>query len=199
MRKIAYNSQRNNDDFGGQFRAYNQCFSTCAIMFMSHYSKQIAGDDDRFLKKYLFDAEATLNPQGLGARLRLKYKWIKGATSVWWLVQQEAINDYLHHYGVKGQAVFYDATMLIESLPEFAKLGPIILGTSKIGGLPGGHIILIVDYNAKTKSLVCHDPFGDARNQYGNTNGAYVEYDLEWITPYIQVSKDCCRCMRWVI
>ena len=199
MRKINYNSQRDNDDFGGRFKAFNQCFSTCAVMLMSFYSKNVAGGDDVFLKKYLYDIEATLNPSGLGARLKMKYKWIKGATSLWWLVQKDAITDYLHHFGTKGQAVFYDDNCLIGSLPDFATVSPFILGTSKLGGLPGGHIILVIEYNIKTGALVCHDPFGDARTNYKSTKGAYVEYPLGWITPFIQVSKDCCRILRWVI
>lgn len=199
MRKIAFNSQRDNDDFGGKFKAFNQCFTTSAIMLMSFYSKQIAGDDDIFLKKYLFDIEATLNPSGLGARLKLKYKWIKGATSYWWLVQKDAIEDYLHHYGVKGAAVFYDDNCLISSLRDFAVVGPFILQTNKLGGLPGGHIILVVDYNHEKKTLICHDPFGDARTNYKEHDGAYVEYGIDFLKEHIQITADCCRILRWVI
>lgn len=199
MRKIAYNSQRDNAEFGGRFKAYNQCFSTCAVMFMSHYTPQIAGDDDKFLSKYLYDIEATLNPSGLGARLKLKYKWIKGATSLWWLIQKDAINDYLHHYGVKGNACFYDAQLLIEQLPEFLRLGPVIIGTKRMGGLPGGHIILLVDYDRAKHEFIVNDPFGNATTNYKDHNGAAVRYPYDWLVPYIQSTADMCTCLRWVL
>lgn len=110
----------------------------------------------------------------------------------------ETKNDYLRHYGVKGSAMFHDGTALIGSLKDFAKIGPLILGTHKLGGLPGGHIILVVDYNAKTNCLVCHDPFGNAMTNYKDHDGAYVEYPVEWLTPSIELGDGLCRIMRWV-
>lgn len=37
----------------------------------------------------------------------------------------------------------------------------------------GGHIIVLIGYNAQTKMFTTHDPFGDVNTGYKNRNGAY--------------------------
>lgn len=37
----------------------------------------------------------------------------------------------------------------------------------------GGHIIVLIGYNAQTKMFITHDPFGDINTGYKNRNGAY--------------------------
>jgi uncharacterized protein YvpB len=55
----------------------------------------------------------------------------------------------------------------------------VIIGTFKLGGLPGGHIILLVgidDYD-----YIVNDPFGNANTNYKDKNGAGVIYPKELI------------------
>ena len=74
-----------------------------------------------------------------------------------------------------------------------------MMGTRKLGGLPGGHIILIADYDKESKSYICNDPYGDARTEYIYDNGFSVPYKHDWIVPYIEVIPGKCRCMHWGI
>ena len=63
----------------------------------------------------------------------------------------------------------------LDDLREKLKSGPVIIGTNKMGGLPGGHIILAVD-NTPDGKFYCNDPYGDANTGYKDPNGASVIY-----------------------
>jgi hypothetical protein len=204
MRKIGHNDQSDNFNFLKKLSGWIQCFSTTSWMFMSYYAKNIRADDDRGLMNYVDDVEATVGKPGIGEKVKQKYRWITGRTSMWWLVQREAIETYLWRNGVAGKIIFRDGDMLISSLPSVLRMGPVILGTHKMGGLPGGHIILAVDYDASIRSIIGNDPAGNARNKYADrhkkNSGHNVIYSLDWIRPYLKVPgvKDgYCRCMYW--
>jgi hypothetical protein len=197
MKQIGYNSQRNNYSFGGTFKAFWQCFSTSAWMLMSFYSSRYKADDDQGLAEYLDDVEWTIGKRGIAEKTiqKLKFK-ISGGSSYWWLVQKAGIEVWLSYQAdVVGECVFYDGTMPIAELADILKTNPVILATNKLGGLPGGHIILAVGYNALNDSLICNDPFGNARVKYQSENGEGVEYPIDWLKPYIEISKGKCRCM----
>jgi hypothetical protein len=92
-------------------------------------------------------------------------------------VQQEGINRLLAKKGIHKKAVFRSG--LLKDVDEALKKGPVIFGTKRIGGLSGGHIILILE---KVGTLyVCHDPFGDANTLYQSMQGAYVQYSSKMI------------------
>jgi len=196
MRQIGWNSQRDNQSFGGKFSASSQCFSTSAWMFICHYAKIIDAKDDEGLAQYVDDVEAMVGQSGIAERTiaKLKFK-ITGYTSLWWAIQEAGITEWLNDYKIPGRALFTDGEQ-ISMLSIYLKNGPVILGTKKLGGLPGGHIILAVDM--EDGGLICNDPYGDANGKYKDKNGEAVRYNYSWILPYINIGKNKCRLIRWI-
>lgn len=192
IHEIKYNSQRNNPDFKGQFPGWKQCFSTSAWMFMSNYTDTINGTDDIGLSKYLDDVEVKIGTPGIGEKVFEE----SGFSSFWWTVQKAGIEKWLHGAKVEGKAVFCDCSMGFFDLKDILDKGPVILGTNKLAGLPGGHIILVVGYD--DVNLICHDPYGDANSNYKNFNGANVKYPFSFIMPHVVYAQpDKVRCMYW--
>ena len=189
---INYNSQRDNINFGGKFPGFWQCFTTCAWMFMSYYSKSIDATDDNGLASYLDDVEMMIGKPGIGEKIKNKYKWITGHTSEWWLVQRNGIEAWLWRQGLRGNAVFRDLTVPFDDLRSLINGGPVILGTSKLGGLPGGHIILAIGYD--DDGIICHDPYGNALSQYESANGAGIMYPDIILKA---ATGEKIRCMYW--
>ena len=189
---IAYNSQRDNINFGGKFPGFWQCFTTCAWMLMSFYSDKYVATDDEGLSNYLDDIEVTAGKTGIGEKIKHKYKWITGHTSEWWLTQQAGIEEYLWRAGVKGNAVFRDMTASFDELRSLLDGGPVIIGTSKLGGLPGGHIILAIGYNSE--GIICHDPYGNAVTGYRSAAGGGVLYGDAYLRNF---TGEKIRCMYW--
>ena len=175
---IGYNSQRNNYSFLNMFPAWSQCFSTSAWMFMSFYSSKIKAEDDETLAVYVDDVEDSVGSPGVGEIIKRKYDWIKGRTSLWWLVQEAGITKWLNRFDVKGKAKFvnggtyFDVNMRLET-------GPVIIGTDKLGGLPGGHIILLIGLEGS--DYIVNDPYGNANTLYSDKNGKAVKYSQELI------------------
>ena len=158
MRKIGYNSQRNNPAVNG-IPGASQCFATVAWMFISFYRAGIKADDDAGLKKYI----AELTAQGAYR----EYEWLS---------QKNLIQKYLNDVLYLGVDLDTGAGLATPDELRFAlKCGPVIIGTKKMAGLPGGHIILGVDVLPDGK-ILCHDPYGDANTGYKDPNGENVIY-----------------------
>ena len=159
---------------------------------MSYYSKSIDATDDNGLAGYLDDVEMVIGKPGIGEKIRNKYSWIKGHTSEWWLVQQNGIEAWLWRQGLRGNAVFRDLTVPFDDLRSLIDGGPIILGTSKLGGLPGGHIILAIGYT--DEGIICHDPYGNAIKKYTSAAGANILYP----DGFLRIATgEKIRCMYW--
>ena len=187
QRLIAYNSQRDNYSFRGKFSGFRQCFSTCAWMFMSYYSKRIQAQDDKQLAWYVDQVEATVGAVGIAEKIRQRYQYIKGKTSQWWLVQKAGIEFILKSHSVKGHCVFSEKASW-QDLDACLKKGPVIVGTKKLGGLAGGHIILIVD--TARNGYIANDPFGDGLySNYQKTNGHGVFYGKQSLAPFAEIAK----------
>lgn len=167
---IGYNSQRDNFSFAGKFSAWSQCFSTSAWMFLSYYVKNCIAEDDKGLAQYVDDVEAQVGTAGIAERVMRKFAWITGFTSLWWLVHKEALEERIRATGRKGQIIFRESNGTWDELYKVTETGPAIVATHKLGGLPGGHIILSVAPG------FYHDPFGNAATGYADTNGANVNY-----------------------
>jgi len=194
IHEISYNSQRDNYNFSGKFSAWSQCFSTCSWMFMSYYSSLYDGSDDKGLRYYVDNVEATVGKKGIGEKVRKKFSWIAGRTSLWWLTQKDGIEHYLWTSGVKGQVVFVeDRKKSLDHLKLKVQNGPVILGTKKIGGLPGGHIILLV--GVSEKGFYVNDPFGNATKNYKDHDGDTILYPFEYIEKYL---GNVLRYIYWV-
>lgn len=190
---VGYNSQRDNLSFGGKFPGFWQCFTTCAWMLISFYTpEKYRFNDDTGLAGYLDDVEATVGKPGIGEAIRKKYNWITGHTSEWWAVQQAGITAWLNRAGVAGSAVFCDQTVDFADLPKLIERGPVILGTKKLGGLPGGHIILAIGY--EPGGIICNDPYGNAVTNYKGRNGEAAFYSDALLQP---ATGQKIRCMYW--
>ena len=179
---IGYNSQRDNDNFGGKFPGFSQCFSTSVWMLMSFYSLEIDALDDSALAKYVDDVEASVGTvPGLAEEMQKQDHSIVGRTSLFWEVQRAGLHLWLNNKGVKGQAIC-NYTASLSQARELLKDRPVIIGTSKMGGLPDGHIILGIGYD--DINIICHDPFGDMSTSYINSNGKEVYYPDKELVKY---------------
>lgn len=166
MRTIGYNSQRNNlkeNNLG----AYSQCFTTANWMRMSYYCDAIKAGDDASLADFLKQVETVLGP---------KIEAVPHP-SLYFDVQQKCVTSLLNLMGVPGRDVF-ESKVTVNRLYELLQFGPVTVGTNKLGGLPGGHIILAVDRD------VYNDPFGNANTNYTSDNGVGVIYKPEMIAPH---------------
>ena len=180
IHEIIYNSQRNNIDFGGKFKATWQCFTTCAWMFMSFFNPSINAEDDTELAKYLDDVEDSIGGHGIGEDMKEKVPWIKGDTSYWFLVQQAGIKKWFGKDGIPNNVIFTEG-LDFNSLPDILDKSPVILNTAGLGGTRG-HIILAIGYD--DLNIICHDPFGNAVKMYVEPNGAEVSYPKDWLYKY---------------
>ena len=176
LHEVDYNSQRDNFSFAGKFKGWIQCFSTCAYMLISYLTK-FDGKDDKTLARYVDDVEVTVGKPGIGEIVKRKYNWITGRTSLWWLTQKYGIEKWLWAEGLKGEAVFVDKKGDWQAVIDALKISPVILGTNKLGKLPGGHIILLTGF--RKGEFIVNDPFGDAKDNYSDHNGNSVVYSLE--------------------
>lgn len=184
MRKIEYNSQRDNYDFEGQFRGSCQCFSTSVWMFLSYFSPDIIAGDDKGLKKYVDDVSNIVGSPGIGELVASTDHSITGNSAYFWTVHKAAIekkfSDKLFKYPDK---VIFKNQITANDLIKAIVRSPVILGTRKLAGLPGGHIILVTDYDGE--DFICNDPYGDANTGYKNRNGEQVVYSKALLDGHI--------------
>ena len=189
---VKYNSQRNNKDFKSTFPGWKQCFSSASWMLMSFYTNKIDATNDIELSKYFDDVEITVGSKGIGEKI---FKGT-GSSSFWWTVQQAGITEWLNSKGISGEAVFRDCTMGFYDLKDLLDIAPVIIGTQKLGGLPGGHIILLTGYD--DVSIIANDPFGNANTLYKDFNGEKVHYDFKMIMEHVIFkAPDKIRCMYY--
>jgi hypothetical protein len=177
---IIYNSQRNNFDFAGQFRGSCQCFSTSVWMAMSYFNSAIIADDDIGLSRYVDDVSDVVGSAGIAEEIKKEVSGIVGNSAYFWQVQQAGMKKWMD--GTTGEAI-WEKNATYDRISELCEETPIVLGTSKLAGLPGGHIILAIG-NAGN-GLFFHDPYGDAVSWYKNPNGGEVIYPREFIEPAI--------------
>lgn len=182
MRKLGYNFQGNNPT-ANTINGWSQCFATSAIMLLSFYAPKIyRADDDELVKQYVLDiTKRSVDDE---------YEWS---------CQAKEIQKYLANAGVdKEVKLGIDlntgiGTVDIETLGLLLDEGPVIIGTKKMAGLPGGHIILGVDHNEE--GISCNDPAGDANTLYKSANGQGVMYKVRMFDAKYPLGP--IRCM-WV-
>jgi hypothetical protein len=175
MRAIKNNRQDNNNDFMGKFKGSVQCMSTSAWMLMSWYTDKYDATDDCSLAMYADDVNDEIGQAGIGEIIKRKFKWMTGNTAYYWEVHKSAIEKWLWKVGVKGQCV-YNENATFDSLIAILYDFPAMLGTSKLGGLPGGHVIVALYVDGDY--VVCNDPYGDANTNYRDKNGENVRYSI---------------------
>jgi hypothetical protein len=149
---------------------------------MSFYSFEIDALDDRQLAKYVDDVEISVGIiPGLAEELRKKNPKVTGYTSLFWEIQHAGLNKWLHEKGVQGNAML-NLNASFADIRQVLNSGPVVIGTNKMGNLPGGHVILGVGKD--DLSIICLDPFGDARNNYTDGTGDSVYYYDEFLKKY---------------
>jgi hypothetical protein len=165
MRIIKYNSQRNNTIIAG-INGSSQCFATVVWMLLGFYCPNVNAEDDNGLAEYIKDITANGSAH--------EYEWV---------AHQAEIQKYINNAGKN-----YTATLGIdlntgkglmspEQLRLLLAVGPVIIGTKKMAGLPGGHIILAVDF-IENGDIVCNDPYGNALTRFKDQNGQGVIYPV---------------------
>ena len=166
MRKVGYNCQRDNFTIDG-IPGSSQCFATSAWMFLSFYSPHYAAGDDVGLKQYISDVTATNSTN--------EYEWA---------AHQAMITKYMSRAGVSGTVKLGinldngNGLLTPTDLYDKLTIGPVIIGTKKMAGLPGGHIILGVDVAPNGAGVICNDPYGSALTGYSDHNGEAVIYPV---------------------
>ena len=193
---VKYNSQRDNFDFDGKFKGYQQCFSSSVWMLLGYLCpEEYDGSNDDQLKVYVDDVSNKVGSPGVGEEIFKKIgQDPKYNSAYFWEVHKAAMIKYLSEGGKNGTVVYLDANCTWDMLYSCIEKSPVVLGTDKMAGLPGGHIILVVGVTAEG-DLICHDPYGDANTGYKEKKGEYVVYRKDWITPFI--GKNHIRCMYY--
>ena len=168
MRSIGYNDQRDNFEVRG-IKGSSQCFATSIWMWLSFYFPLYLPNDDVQLKGYIEEVTK------------------RAASDAFeWDIHRAVAQEYLSRRDIKGTVktfIDYDrktddsiGTMSADDFKERLKDGPIVVGTKKMGGLPGGHIILAVD--VADDGILVNDPFGNALTKYSDKNGHGIIYPL---------------------
>lgn len=173
--EIGYNSQRDNFNFNGAFSGYSQCFSTSAWMLMSYFCPAgINVADDIGLAAYIRDVDTAVNADARVAKsIQDNDHTITGHTSLYWEVQKAGIQMWLSNRKINGQAITeYNASY--DRMKQLIDKGPVIIGTDKMAGLPGGHIILGIGKD--DANTIVNDPFGNAVLAYSVSDGSGCEY-----------------------
>ena len=174
--EVINNDQRDNPNWGGKFKSIWQCFSTSIWMLITYFIFQLQTAGDEGLKFYVDDVEANVGKKGIAEKFRKKHGIF---TSFYWPIQRAGFEKWMQIYGMKGTAVFENIPF--DKIPEYLKkYGPIVIGTKKIGGLSGGHIMLAIG-NEPGYGIRCNDPYGDANTNYRETNGAGVLYHYSYL------------------
>ena len=201
-RAIGFNSQRDNYDFGGQIVGNVQCFSTCAWMFMAYYASAIDAGDDEGLCRYVDDVEASVGETGSAEDVMREDKRIRdvvtrGTKSMFfWSIHRHAIEVFLHQRGVTGRCLFRE-TMTLDDVDKILEEGPVIIGTTALGGLKGGHVILLVEKARDKNAYYVNDPYGDARTRYRRHDGGGVLYARKRIEVHATRRGTVSRCLFW--
>jgi hypothetical protein len=186
MRTIGYRSQRKVTGFENVFPDSWRCFTASAWMFLSFYDSTIEVDDDEGFNEYLDDVEASIGKAGIAEEVQAEDRGVKGHTSTYFKVQQAGINKRIAEHAT------YDENYPIDQLGALVQEKPVIIRTYKLGGLPGGHMVLLVDYLPQCDSFRVNDPYGNAVNGYNNPNGNNVLYQMEFIKKAIDKGNGNC-------
>jgi hypothetical protein len=179
IHQVGYNSQRDNFNFAGKFPGWKQCFSTSAFMFASFYSDKVDAKNEEQLKWYVDQAEAGVGVKGIAEKVIRKLPWIpKSGSSYWWDVHKDLLQYIFDVHEVKKNVVWYNDAPFFSLDTSIGTGGPAIVGTSKMGGLPGGHIVLVIGID--DDSYYLNDPYGNPLSNYREHNGACIKVPKEW-------------------
>lgn len=164
--EIKYNSQRDNDSWGGKLQPWVQCFYTTCIMLLSRYIPDFEKREKE--TEYVDDIEVFVGKPGLGEQIIAK-EHLSGRSGQYWVVQQAGIMKYMALSGRKGKCIFSAAMPIAEVVDSIDAGNPVAVGTD----FGQGHVMLICGHDEL--GLFCEDPFGKGPD-YKDTNGHQVHY-----------------------
>lgn len=157
---MIYINQRKQKNWAGKLSGYRQCFYSAAVIFQSYFLTAIT-NWKTFYEEYVDSTEATVGKPGIAERL---FPNLTGRTGAFWAVHLAAIKE-----NVPFKNFQFKENLSFEELKKIIETRPAIIGTNKIGGLPGGHIIVAVR-NAPG-GVVVKDSYGNANTNYKDHNG----------------------------
>jgi hypothetical protein len=163
---MLYIDQRKQFNWSGKLHPHRQCFYSSAVMLLSYYLEE--AKEPEYYKQYVDDVEMSVGKPGVAEKY---FPRLTGRTGAHWHVHKKALELRLPLMNI----IFLEDQKLGFLKASLASNEPIIYGTTNIGGLPGGHIMVGVR-NFGVEGIVTYDPFGDARTNYQNHDGEGVVY-----------------------
>jgi len=169
---------------------------------MAYYAPAIDARDDKGLCRYVDDVETSVGEAGSAEAMmredrRMRDLVARGTKSMFfWAIHRHAIEGFLHREGVRGRCVFCE-TMTLDDVDSVLEDGPVIMGTTALGGLKGGHVILLISKARHKNAYYVNDPYGDARTRYRQHDGCGVLYARKRIERHGTRHGRVCRCMFW--
>jgi hypothetical protein len=171
-----HNSQGNNINFDKEISGWIQCFATSDWMFLSYLTDGYYDINDdvgiaRFLTTLLTGGEDVgAEPRPIPKNHDEMFLWSKNFDMIKKYLLIAGCNKKIEYSGDNGFS--------FDQIYGILKSRPMIIGTYKIGGLPGGHII-VADHIDPNGDIVVKDPAGDARMNYKAGSGDGAVYPLQ--------------------
>jgi len=169
---MIYINQRTKPNYDKKLHPHRQCFYASAVMFLSHYLPEAKSSS--YYDEYVDDTEATVGKPGIAEKY---FPRLSGRTGAFWQVHQKAIELRLPSH----QVIFHEKISLAFLRACLASNDPIIYGTTNLGGLPGGHVV-VAQKNFGNEGIITYDPFGDARTEYTTHDGEGVVYTEKFLS-----------------
>lgn len=158
---LTYYTQRNN--WGD---SYSECFPTSMVMAMVNNGVEKV---DPTLRKFMIDDLFAHFIELTYRSKEAKYYWDKEKDScIKWLNKSPYFNNSSKHYVAWIEGATYE-----QICKEIDEGYTVVLGTYKLGGLKGGHVLTVVGYD-ENRNFILYDPFGDPNTNYKSKNGKGV-------------------------
>ncbi len=160
---VQYFSQRDNESKDGVVNGSNMCNLTSLAMVMEYNGIDV-GNGTKQYEDRLYEIAKEL---GLGG-------------DNLWEKTEKVYEGIIEHIN-KLNSTNYQIIVTNEKREhkQFEDIAKSLINQHKpvitSGYFPNGHIITIVGYD--DTGWIAHDPYGDARTKYTNTNGRYVHYN----------------------
>ena len=173
MHNLFYVDQMKIDNLKGALKPSHECFPSSAAMFISWKNPNFWNMNQ--VNSYIDDVEANAGKTGIAETVK---GW-SGRSGAWWIVHLAAIRKYLPFANV-----IWDTGLTVEKLKLAVSVSPVLYSANKIGGLPGGYMFVVVDYNKSDDTFTLYDPFGNPNKNYSDRNGKGVKVTSSYLSKY---------------
>jgi hypothetical protein len=170
-RQYLCNDQNDNFNFDGKFYGSIQCFSTSCFQLASYLAPwRYQALNDIQLANYIRDI--------LKAHGEAPDNFKDTFTGD---VQKIGLQKCLDDAGAKYRVEFLAPARETDLLYGL-NYSPVILGTEKLGGLPGGHVVTIINDLGDAWEIA--DTFGNAWERYRVRKGGIYQYSKDWFRQF---------------